>query len=1070
MHFNFENKQSSFDFTPRLFRSVLPKRASRRGCSNVLRTTHMRVGGSEANFTETVKKRYSSTNKLTPQPRLKAFSLVESRGCLDVLRTTHMRVGGSEANFTETDEDFLLDGNMLLSWLAGLDDKDSDGGCCLVSTNRRSNGLLCLKFNKQGIFMIADISDCCREFCMMNYQKSIDLDSPSSYWKESGKFLNMAGGLRPVGKEVEWENEKAEFNRFLAPLRRVFDVEGDGNCLFHALSHRAQEIGIPQGDHRNLRRLAVEQLERDKDFYQQHIDGNFNLYVDRIRREGEWGDHLEIQAISDALNWKIIVLSKEQEKIETLEIQPRSRSEDEQIQATIVILYSREFQHYMSTEDRYRDHEILAKGGSGNVFKAFDKFNNTQIAIKEIYKQALLQNNNLLACLENEISFLQSVNNPNIVKLDSTFEVDSSIVNHYEYCNQGTLELKLQNTGELPESISLKYFDQLLNAFRSLRANKVIHRDIKPENILLHNDVIKLADFGFCCKYEQKELMSGFWGTPLYAAPEIVFGTGCDDKCDIWSLGIVLFRMLFNSFPVWGEDEHNFRENLMNFDSVHSVLKDKGKLSHGTKSLLEKMLIKDPKKRIGWDELFEYKNTMGYEDANVNSVKYYFTPVKGKFSKKNEGFDTIGEDVKLRLEEEERKRRNLSETKKVKDDKANKTGGKLKQPKIQEVFSKNNMSIENEGAPYTNKKVNKGDPMSLEDDTKSDSELLNMIKVLWNERENQKEKFQIFQEDAEKTRGEIANLQTQLIQLEEESFKLRREKTEHDSHIRDMERNFSKLEQKIISLENLLKKASEKKQVSQLNVDSAMSIEETKPKKFIQENLVSKEGKCEHEFCQKLSARIDQIEELVKTSLKDQNNKATSRNNTRLIEIENNIRALNLRVDQFSYSANTHLEEIENVKSIEKRVANIEGWRKETVRALNNVVIEAVARLQRQVRGITKRIDEQSKFIGYNKYVYDEDGFQLNIRTESIQANFENKESNPKIDQVSKRDSPVIHAKVSKGKGRLRGTGTQCFYPQGVQRDSQYVETFPFDSFRSHVPTRTRDNTGWCYHQGRTIH
>ena len=68
----------------------------------------------------------------------------------------------------------------------------------------------------------------------------------------------------------------------------------------------------------------------------------------------------------------------------------------------------------------------------------------------------------------------------------------------YEYCNGGTLESLIKQSRYLSEERALGYFKDLLKAFKMLIKRNIMHRDIKPSNTLIHNGLLKLADFGFC--------------------------------------------------------------------------------------------------------------------------------------------------------------------------------------------------------------------------------------------------------------------------------------------------------------------------------------------------------------------------------------------------------------------------------------------------------------------------------------------------------------------------------------------------------------------------------------------
>ena len=80
--------------------------------------------------------------------------------------------------------------------------------------------------------------------------------------------------------------------------------------------------------------------------------------------------------------------------------------------------------------------------------------------------------------------------------------------------------------------------------------NNIMHRDLKPENILLKDGILKIADFGFCKVLENSDdMVLTMLGSPIFMAPEILNGNPYTIKGDIWSLGVILFLMLFGYCP-----------------------------------------------------------------------------------------------------------------------------------------------------------------------------------------------------------------------------------------------------------------------------------------------------------------------------------------------------------------------------------------------------------------------------------------------------------------------------------------------------------------------------------------
>jgi serine/threonine protein kinase len=142
---------------------------------------------------------------------------------------------------------------------------------------------------------------------------------------------------------------------------------------------------------------------------------------------------------------------------------------------------------------------------------------------------------------------------PNIVKFIDFSETQNNIYFFLEYCNQGDLEKLAKQRGKLPEAEALVYFKQIVSGCKYLYDQNVIHRDLKPENILMHNNTCKIADFGFakCIEEDKKDTASHGTavGTPYFMSPQILSGDEYSMKCDVWSLGIMFYYILFGILP-----------------------------------------------------------------------------------------------------------------------------------------------------------------------------------------------------------------------------------------------------------------------------------------------------------------------------------------------------------------------------------------------------------------------------------------------------------------------------------------------------------------------------------------
>lgn len=151
--------------------------------------------------------------------------------------------------------------------------------------------------------------------------------------------------------------------------------------------------------------------------------------------------------------------------------------------------------------------------------------------------------------LENEINILAKCYHPNIIQLEACFEDQGYIYLIMELANEGNLFHMIRKLKKLSETQTAKYMKQIVSAFEYLHSMspKILHRDIKPENVLIKNDQVKIADFGWSNLSD--DFRNTYCGTPDYLSPEMILGSGHDEKLDIWTLGVLMFEMLSGRTP-----------------------------------------------------------------------------------------------------------------------------------------------------------------------------------------------------------------------------------------------------------------------------------------------------------------------------------------------------------------------------------------------------------------------------------------------------------------------------------------------------------------------------------------
>ena len=210
-----------------------------------------------------------------------------------------------------------------------------------------------------------------------------------------------------------------------------------------------------------------------------------------------------------------------------------------------------------------------------------------------------------------EIEILKKISHPNITKI---FEIFSDSKKYYiimEFLEGGELFEAITNIGSFTEASASKVMKQILSAVYYLHSNHIVHRDLKPENIMLTqkpkngNYQIKLIDFGTAKIFRAGKKMNKFIGTSYYIAPEVL-KERYDEKCDVWSCGVILFILLCGYPPFNGNTNVDIFHAIQNQNPIFGG-EEWEDITSEAKDLIKLMLRKNPSERLSAEQCLQHK-------------------------------------------------------------------------------------------------------------------------------------------------------------------------------------------------------------------------------------------------------------------------------------------------------------------------------------------------------------------------------------------------------------------------------------------------------------------------------
>ncbi|RMZ76930.1 hypothetical protein DV737_g4607, partial [Chaetothyriales sp. CBS 132003] len=274
--------------------------------------------------------------------------------------------------------------------------------------------------------------------------------------------------------------------------------------------------------------------------------------------------------------------------------------------------------------------KLIGKGDVGKVYLVREKKSNRLYAMKVLSKKEMIKRNKIKRALA-EQEILATSNHPFIVTLYHSFQSEDHLYLCMEYCSGGEFFRALQTRPNkcVGEDDARFYAAEVTAALEYLHLMGFIYRDLKPENILLHQSGhIMLSDFDLSKQsdaggaptmilgsrngstpsgyplVDTKSCIAdfrtnSFVGTEEYIAPEVIKGNGHTSAVDWWTLGILIYEMLFGTTPFKGKNRNATFANILRDEVPFPDPSTSTPVTNLCKSLIRKLLIKDEVKRLG---------------------------------------------------------------------------------------------------------------------------------------------------------------------------------------------------------------------------------------------------------------------------------------------------------------------------------------------------------------------------------------------------------------------------------------------------------------------------------------
>jgi predicted Ser/Thr protein kinase len=256
------------------------------------------------------------------------------------------------------------------------------------------------------------------------------------------------------------------------------------------------------------------------------------------------------------------------------------------------------------TIGKYRIVGQLGRGGAGVVYKAVDETLHRDVAVKTLNPD--LANTEVMSRFRAEATILARLNHPQIATIYELFRADGDLLMVMEFVRGESLDKLSERVGAISPERAAYVIDQILSALEHAHRGGVVHRDVKPANVMVTDEgSIKIMDFGIArvLGAEQKTVDFRLMGTPAYMSPEQVLGEEVDGRSDLYSVGVLFYRLLTGALPFAADTALGMLQRQIR-DTPIPLCAHRGGLPDWCEAIVQKALAKTQAERFQSAEEF----------------------------------------------------------------------------------------------------------------------------------------------------------------------------------------------------------------------------------------------------------------------------------------------------------------------------------------------------------------------------------------------------------------------------------------------------------------------------------